>query len=135
VNNLIKDRNTGEIHQLTFDVDSIPSASLSESLRAIGVTDYHVIKELPEEIPTEADYSAAIQSKLDELAQAEGFDSIHTAASYADESAVKSFQDHGIMFREKRSLIWAASYEIMAEVKAGSRAMPTIDELLAELPF
>jgi hypothetical protein len=88
-----------------------------------------------EPLPTEADYSAAIQSKLDELAQEEGFDNIHTAVSYADEPAVKSFQDHGIMFREKRSLVWAKSYEIMAEVKAGSRAMPTIDELLAELPF
>ena len=88
-----------------------------------------------EPLPTEADYSAAIQSSLDELAKAEGFDSIHTAVSYADEPSVKSFQDHGIMFREKRSLVWAASYEIMAEVKAGSRAMPTIDELLAELPL
>lgn len=88
-----------------------------------------------EPLPTEADYSAAIQSSLDSLAQAEGFDNIHSAVTYADEQSVKSFQDHGIMFREKRSLVWAKSYEIMAEVKAGSRVMPTIDELLAELPF
>jgi hypothetical protein len=86
-------------------------------------------------LPTEEDYSAAIQSKLDEAARAKGFDNIHTAASYADEPSVPRFQTDGIAFREMRSLVWAASYVIMAEVKAGLRTMPTIDELLLELPF
>tara|TARA_R110002153_G_scaffold191269_2_gene344228 strand:+ start:4189 stop:4596 length:408 start_codon:yes stop_codon:yes gene_type:complete len=86
-------------------------------------------------LPTEADYSTAIQSDLlDDKAIELGFDNIFTGVTYADEPAVPSFQAHGIALRAWRSLVWAKSYEIMAKVQAGELPMPSIPELLAMLP-
>ena len=39
-----------------------------------------------------------------------------------------------LSFRAWRSAVWAKGYEILAQVQAGQRAIPTEAELLAELP-
>lgn len=76
----------------------------------------------------------AVQSMLDAEAIAAGYDSIHTAVTYADEPAVPKFQQDGIALRTRRSLVWAKCYEVMGAVAAGTRTLPTVDELMAELP-
>ena len=55
-----------------------------------------------------------IQGVLDSQAKLMGYDSIHTAVTYADEPAVVSFQDDGIALRSWRSLVWAKAYELLA---------------------
>jgi hypothetical protein len=76
----------------------------------------------------------AVQNLLDSEAIAAGYDSIHTAVTYADEPAVPKFQQDGIALRTRRSLVWAKCYEIIGEVVAGTRPLPTVAELIAELP-
>lgn len=76
----------------------------------------------------------AVQRHLDLIAQAAGYDDIKSAVTYADEPAVPKFQAEGQQFRAWRSLVWAACYVILADVMAGTRTVPTVDELLAELP-
>ena len=39
-----------------------------------------------------------------------------------------------LSFRAWRSAVWAKGYEILAQVQAGERGIPTEVELLAELP-
>ena len=39
-----------------------------------------------------------------------------------------------LSFRAWRSAVWAKGYEILAQVQAGERAIPTEEELIAELP-
>lgn len=80
-------------------------------------------------------FTAAVQSHLDAAAQRAGYDSIYTAVSYADEPAVPKFQFEGQAFRAWRSLVWAAANTIRAEVEAGTRPVPTIAQLIAELPL
>ncbi|MFP5474683.1 MAG: hypothetical protein ACLGJD_13640 [Gammaproteobacteria bacterium] len=75
-----------------------------------------------------------VQEQLDAVARAMGYDGIATAVTYADEPAVKRFQEEGIALRAWRSQVWAACYAILAAVQAGDRAAPTWAELLAELP-
>ena len=87
-----------------------------------------------EPLPTQDEYTAAIQKHLDDLAVANGFDSIHTAASYADEPSVKSFQDHGIAMREWRSLVWESAYASLASFEESSGSQPSIAEVIAGLP-
>ena len=63
-----------------------------------------------------------------------GYNDIKSAVTYADEPAVPKFQAEGLVFREWRSLCWAHYYAAMAAVHLGERAIPTAEELIAELP-
>lgn len=76
---------------------------------------------------------ARVQRWLDGQARALGYDDIKSAVSYAEEPAVPKFQQEGQALRRLRSLAWARCYEIMDQVKAGQRPVPTEEELIAEL--
>jgi hypothetical protein len=78
--------------------------------------------------------AAAVQSHLDVTAQAWGYTNMAYAVSYADEPAVPQFAAEGAALRAWRSLVWAGCYWVMAQVKDGSRAVPTEAELLSLLP-
>lgn len=80
-----------------------------------------------------AQYVAAVQKHLDDFARTRGYDGIMSAATYAT-STVPKFKAEGQYAVEARDATWAKCYEVMAAVEAGSRPMPTIDELFAELP-
>lgn len=78
-------------------------------------------------------YTAAVQKHLDDFARTRSYDSILSAATYAT-STVPKFAAEGQYAVEARDATWAKCYEVLAAVEAGSRPMPTLDELLAELP-
>ena len=80
-----------------------------------------------------AKYTAAVQKHLDDFARTLGYDGILSAATYAT-STVPKFKAEGQYAVEARDATWAKCYEVLAAVKAGSHPMPTLDELLAELP-
>ena len=86
----------------------------------------------PEKI--EADKVAIVQNFLDGAARALRYDDIRTAVTYAEEPAVPKFQAEGQALRAWRSLVWATCYAILAEVQAGTREIPTDEELISELP-
>lgn len=89
----------------------------------------------PTHAPAEiiATYTAAIQKRLDTFAQTRNYDGILSATTYAT-SQVPKFKAEGQYAVEARDATWAKCYEILAAVETGSRPMPTLDELLAELP-
>lgn len=76
----------------------------------------------------------AVFDHMNTVAATKGYDSIYTAVSYADEPSVPKFQTEGRALRAWRSLVWARCYEVMAEVEAGTRPVPTASELIALLP-
>lgn len=86
--------------------------------------------------PAEIEQSkvAVVQEYMDEQAQAMRYDSIQTAVTYAEEPGVPKFQVEGIAFRAWRSLVWETCYQILAEVTAGTRQIPSDEELVALLP-
>lgn len=79
------------------------------------------------------DFTAAIQAHLDRFAQTRNYDGIMSVATYAT-STVPKFAAEGQYAVEARDMTWAKGYAIMDEVMSGARPMPTIDEVLAELP-
>jgi len=79
-----------------------------------------------------ADLTSAVQVHLDETAKSSGYDNIVSACSYA--GAANPFQAEGSAFVVWRGAVWAACYAILAEVEAGSRAIPSAVELLTALP-
>lgn len=80
-----------------------------------------------------AQYTAAVQKRLDDFARTRGYDNILSAATYATSTNPK-FAVEGQYAVEARDATWAKCYEVLAEVEAGTRPMPTLEELMAELP-
>ncbi len=78
-------------------------------------------------------YTTAIQKRLDDFAKTRGYDGILSACTYAASKNTK-FAAEGNYCVTARDGTWAKCYEILAAVQAGTRAMPTLDQLLLELP-
>lgn len=101
--------------------------------------DYYEVKAIPE--PTIEELQAQIQKQLtdavqhvlDTKAQELNYDNCLSVCSYID-TGVPKFDAEGKAFRAWRSAVWAKGYEILAQVQAGERDVPTEAELLAELP-
>lgn len=85
----------------------------------------------PEQIITQ--YTAGVQQHLDTFARTLGYDGIMSACTYAT-STVPKFKAEGQYAMEARDATWVKCYEVLAAVEAGSRPMPTLEELLTELP-
>lgn len=75
----------------------------------------------------------AVQQRLDDFARTRAYDGILSAATYAT-SAVPKFAAEGQYAVQARDATWAACYQIMADVQAGTRAMPSVEQVLSELP-
>ncbi|WP_208508362.1 hypothetical protein [Variovorax paradoxus] len=78
--------------------------------------------------------SAVVQRHLDEVAKGLGYDDMNSAVTYADEPAVRRFQDEGQALRAWRSLVWAACYDLLDRWSKGQLDEPNADELIASLP-
>ena len=76
----------------------------------------------------------AVYAHMNAAAHARGYDDIKAAVTYAEEPAVSIFQAEGRALRAWRSLVWAHCYQALADVQAGTRAIPTAAQLIAELP-
>lgn len=76
----------------------------------------------------------AAQIRLDVFARTRNYDGILSAATYAT-STVPKFQQEGQYAVEARDQTWAKLYEILAEVEAGTRPVPTsYADIEPELP-
>jgi hypothetical protein len=80
-----------------------------------------------------AGFAAAVQSRLDTFAHERNYDGIMSLCTYATDPNPR-FAAEGQCGVDLRSSTWAACYQIMGEVQAGTRTMPATDELLALLP-
>lgn len=78
-------------------------------------------------------YTDAIQKMMDAEAQSKNYDGILSVCSYAT-STNAVFKAEAAVAVPWRDAVWSAGYKILADVKAGLRPLPTIEEMLAELP-
>ena len=74
-----------------------------------------------------------VQAFMDSTAQTRGYDNIHTACSYVY-STDEVFAKEGKACLEWRDKVWRTCYDILAQVLGGLREVPTLEEVLAELP-
>lgn len=81
-----------------------------------------------------AQFTAAIQHRLDAFARTRNYDGILSACTYAT-SAVPKFAAEGQACVDLRDATWTAAYSIMADVLAGERPMPAgLEDIEADLP-
>ncbi len=76
----------------------------------------------------------ATQQRLDDFARTRSYDGILSACTYAT-STVPKFQAEGQYAVTARDTTWAKLYEMLAEVEAGTRPIPTsFSDIESELP-
>lgn len=77
-------------------------------------------------------FEAGVQSHLDIKAQEVGYDNILTACSYV--GAPNPFEEESKTFVAWRGNVWAYCYAELQKVIAGTRPMPTLAQIIGELP-
>ena len=76
----------------------------------------------------------AAQARLDAFARTRQYDDIKSASTYAG-CSVPKFNTEGSYCQDKRAETWAALYDMLAEVQAGTRPMPAgFADIEPELP-
>lgn len=75
----------------------------------------------------------AVQLHLDAVAKTRNYDGILSLCSYAT-SINTTFKAEGQAGVTWRDAVWAHCYQVMADVQAQTRTVPTVPELIAELP-
>lgn len=78
-------------------------------------------------------FTEAIQGYLDDFAKTRNYDGILSASTYAT-STIPKFKSEGQYAVEVRDSVWAKGYEILNDVMSKERPVPTLEEVLAELP-
>ncbi len=78
-------------------------------------------------------YTKLVQNYMDKAVQAKGYDDVFTCISYVD-STDEIFRREAQAVLAWRDKVWRLCYDILAEVNAGQRAVPSESELLAMLP-
>lgn len=90
----------------------------------------------PADPPTQAELqtslTSAVQAHLDAKAQGNGYDNIMSACSYA--GAANPYQSESAAYVGWRGNVWAHCYQVLTDVQAGNRPVPTAAALIAELP-
>ena len=84
-------------------------------------------------IPTQADYTNAIQAMLDAAAKVRLYDSAATMSTYVSSTNEQWAAEAAAMIAW-RDAVWLYAYEQLDLVQSGLRSQPTVDELLSELP-
>ena len=73
------------------------------------------------------------RQRLDDFARTRNYDNILSACTYAT-STVAKFCAEGQYCVDARDATWNACYVILADVQAGTRPMPTLEQIMSELP-
>lgn len=127
-----KNQKTGEVfaYETKAEREQFGSGDLAE----MSESDIEVhINPPPTPDQIVAQYTGTVQQHLDAFARTRNYDGILSAATYAT-SIVPKFKVEGQYAVEARDSTWAKCYEVLAAVEAGTRPMPTMEELIGELP-
>ncbi|QEW06351.1 hypothetical protein [Nitrincola iocasae] len=97
---------------------------------------YPILVDPPPPTPTkiQAGFESDIQQRLDDFARTRNYSGIMSACTYAT-STVPKFATEGQHCVNLRDATWAAAYQLLDEVLAGTRPMPSsIADIESDLP-
>jgi len=133
------------------DLTSLPSGEFTDGTNIYPYNDGYTLIErdvagnviapqtLVNSLSAEADkalqdkYTKAMENLMDTQAQTKGYDTRYTASARAGVTG-SPFQVEGQAFAVWMDSCYAMGYKILADVKAGTRTLPTVNAFLAELP-
>lgn len=122
-----------EINQVCVEVDPVWDAKTSRFLQQWEVRDVDQEKAEGNKERRYAHIEAEIKHLLDEVVRLRKYDNFLSAASYVN-SMNPSYASEALAAVHWRDLVWATWIQIQTEVNAGIREVPTVEEVLNELP-
>lgn len=82
---------------------------------------------------TRTAFQAAIQAHVDQTAQSRSYGDGNSLAGYVN-STVQTWGAEAAAFVSWRDAVWLYAYSEMEKVMNGTRATPTVEAFIAELP-
>jgi hypothetical protein len=82
---------------------------------------------------TLATLTNAVQEHMDETAAARGYDDLRSVISYRG-SSNPTWASEADSFFAWRDACWVTCYQIQSDVAAGTRPIPSVEDLIAALP-
>lgn len=100
-------------------------ATISEEIEAVKARNPKLYRSPQEQAQDLAESIVnATQRRLDTFARTRNYDGILSACTYAN-SPVQKFSTEGQYCVQARALTWAALYQVLAEIEAGTRPAPS----------
>ena len=100
--------------------------------------DYYEVVEIPVYVETAEEIKKrltdGVQNWMDNIVQERNYDNVHTCVGTYLYSPIEKFRLEAEAVRDWVSYVWAKCYEMLAQVEAGERDIPTLEEVIAELP-
>lgn len=113
-------------------VEATDAVSIGDLWDGENFTHAPTIQKSSEQIQTEI--VTETQKRLDDFAKTRNYDSILSACTYASDTNLK-FSAEGQYCIDSRGATWTKLYQILAEVEAATRQMPTgYADIESELP-
>ena len=101
--------------------------------------EYYEVVAIPVHVPTEKEIQQqltnGVQNWMDTKVQERNYDNVHTCVGTYLYSPVDKFRIEAEHVKDWVSYVWAKCYEILAQVKNGEREIPTLEEVINELPI
>lgn len=110
----------------------------ANNARIVEQGEYFVVEAIPAPPPPtpeeiQKSLTDAVQALLNSEAKKLRYDDIFTAISYEGDANPK-FAAEAAAFKAWRSVVWTLCYQILDDVIAGKRPVPTAEQLISELP-
>ena len=97
-----------------------------------------IVRQLPVHVETAEEIQKrltdSVQNWMDTKVQERNYDNVHTCVGTYLYSPIEKFRLEAEAVKDWVSYVWAKCYEILAQVEAGERDIPTLEEVIAELP-
>lgn len=101
--------------------------------------DYYEVVDIPVHVETAEEIQKrltnGVQNWMDSKVQERNYDNVHTCVGTYLYSPIEKFRLEAEAVRDWVSYVWAKCYEILAQVEAGERDIPTLEEVISELPI
>lgn len=106
-------------------------------ISAIKLVDGIIVAIEPEPLTDEdiqAQLEQGIEAWMNTVVAERHYDSIDTCIARYTDSPNPKYAQEAKAVKDWNTLVWDKCWAILAEVKAGKRAVPTLEEVIAELP-
>ena len=100
--------------------------------------EYFEVVEIPVHIPTEEEIQQALERGIEAwmnfVVAERHYDSIDTCIARYTDSPNPKYAQEAKAVKDWNTAVWDKCWDILAEVKAGTRPIPALEEVIAELP-
>lgn len=100
--------------------------------------EYYEVVEIPVHIPTEEElqqyFEDGVEAWMNTVVAERQYDSLDTCIGRYTDSPNPKYAQEAKAVKDWNTAVWDKCWDILAEVKAGTRPIPTLEEVIAELP-